>query len=148
MSDITTPRPFRVGDRVRILRPACAVEECTEPFVGTLGTVRRLDRGGNPFVEPDAAPDFEHSWYYQPACLALVDAPAAVVPDAVSVLSATVDPTGAHWITVSVPDGWDDVRPLTARVLSFEGQEYVFTGWNSDRNVAYFRTGLPVARVV
>lgn len=71
---------------------------------------------------------------------------ARIVPESLAVLSADVDPSGVRWLTVGVPNGWDDVRPLTGRVLSFEGREYGFTGWNSDRNVAYFRTGAPVAR--
>lgn len=158
MSDTTTAaiisRPFRVGDRVWILAPADAVEEQTKRFVGTLGTVRGFDDGGDPFVEPDAAPDFAHSWHYRPAYLALADTlrpeskTAAVVPDAVPILSATADCASAHWLTIPVPNGWDDVKTWAGRVLEYAGRRYAYSGWNSDRNVAYFRTGLPVARVV
>jgi hypothetical protein len=37
-----------------------------------------------------------------------------------------------------VPDGWDDVKRLTGRVVLFAGRRFGFTGWNSDRNHAYF----------
>lgn len=72
---------------------------------------------------------------------------ARIVPDTFAVVSEDFDPSGVRWLTVGAPSGWDDVRPLTSRVLEFEGRQYGFTGWNSDRNVAYFRTGAPVARV-
>lgn len=72
---------------------------------------------------------------------------ARIVPDSIAVVLAEVDPAGVRWLTVGVPNGWDDVKPLTSRVLEFEGRQYGFSGWNSDRNVAYFRTGAPVARV-
>ena len=70
-----------------------------------------------------------------------------VVPDSVAVLCAEADPAGVHWLTVSVPRGWDDVVVLTNRVLEYDGRRYAYSGWNSDRNAAYFRTGAPVARV-
>jgi len=72
---------------------------------------------------------------------------ARIVPESLAVMNAEVDLSGAYWLTVGAPNGWDDVKPLTSRVLEFEGRQYGFTGWNSDRNVAYFRTGAPVARV-
>lgn len=43
-----------------------------------------------------------------------------------------------HWLTVPCPQGWDDVRPLTGRVLRFDNRSYIFRGWNSDKNEAYF----------
>lgn len=46
-----------------------------------------------------------------------------------------------HYLELDVPTGWDEVRVLAGKVLEFEGRTYVFTGWNSDRNVCYFRPG-------
>jgi hypothetical protein len=43
-----------------------------------------------------------------------------------------------HWLTIPCPDGWDDVRKITGKVLRFAGKTYVFRGWNSDQNEAYF----------
>jgi hypothetical protein len=43
-----------------------------------------------------------------------------------------------HWLTIPVPNGWDDVRPLTAKVLLFGDRTYAFRSWDSDRNEAYF----------
>lgn len=44
-------------------------------------------------------------------------------------------------LTLEVPAGWDDVKHLHARVITFAGRRFGFTGWNSDRNHAYFAGG-------
>lgn len=49
--------------------------------------------------------------------------------------------------TVPVPNGWDDVKPLVGRVLLVDGVAYGFTGWNSDRLVAYFRRNATIAQL-
>ena len=49
-------------------------------------------------------------------------------------------------LIVPCPAGWDDVLALRAHVLEFEGRTFTFTGWNSDRNVAYFKPGTGFAR--
>lgn len=48
-----------------------------------------------------------------------------------------------HWnITVEIEgDGWK-----MPKVLSFDGKIFGFTGWNSDRNHAYYNTGVELAR--
>lgn len=61
-----------------------------------------------------------------------------------------VRPSGTRpeYLIVSVPNGWDDVSKLTSKVLEFEGRHYGFTGWNSDRNEAYFKSNVAVARIL
>jgi hypothetical protein len=49
--------------------------------------------------------------------------------------------------TLTVPFGWDDVKPLVGRVLVIEGVPYGYTGWNSDRMVAYFKRGGIIGRL-
>ena len=44
-------------------------------------------------------------------------------------------------LEAEVPNGWDDVKNLTNKVLEFDGKTFVFTGWNSDRNVCFFHPG-------
>jgi hypothetical protein len=39
---------------------------------------------------------------------------------------------------VDCPEGWDDVKKLVKKVLTFEGRKFAYTGWNSDRNEAFF----------
>ena len=41
-------------------------------------------------------------------------------------------------ITIAAPRGWDDVKKMTGKVLSFDGRKFTFIGWNSDNNEAYF----------
>lgn len=50
-------------------------------------------------------------------------------------------------LAVSVPNGWDDVKKLTNKVLSYDGRTFLFTGWNSDTNEAFFRASTQVAYV-
>ena len=49
--------------------------------------------------------------------------------------------------TIPVPNGWDEVKPLVGRVLLVDGVAYGFTGWNSDRLVAYFRRNATIAQL-
>jgi hypothetical protein len=52
------------------------------------------------------------------------------------------------WLTVDVPNGWDDVRKICKKILQFEGRNYAFRGWNSDRNEAFFRESTQIAKVI
>lgn len=49
------------------------------------------------------------------------------------------------YLTVSCPAGWDDVKKISRKILVFRGQNYAFTGWNSDRNEAYYRVSENIA---
>lgn len=51
------------------------------------------------------------------------------------------------WLTVEVPNGWDDVKKLTKKVLIFNNERYTFTGWNSDTLRCYFRLTNFVAKI-
>jgi len=55
----------------------------------------------------------------------------------------SVNWNGKIQLIVSVFNGWDDVRELTAKVLTLpnDSRSYVFQGWDSDRNLAYFAPG-------
>ena len=43
-----------------------------------------------------------------------------------------------EFLQIDVPNGWNDVKKISARVLTYDGRDFTFSGWNSDRNVAYF----------
>jgi hypothetical protein len=45
---------------------------------------------------------------------------------------------GREFLTVSCLDGWDDVKKLTKKVLTFEKKKFTFCGWNSDSLECYF----------
>ena len=47
-----------------------------------------------------------------------------------------------EFLTVQVPNGWDDCKKLTNKVLTYEGRKFTWTGWNSDTNLAFFARGL------
>lgn len=43
-----------------------------------------------------------------------------------------------EFLTFFVPNGWDDVKKIVNKVLVFNRKDFVFSGWNSDRNECYF----------
>lgn len=45
-----------------------------------------------------------------------------------------------HYLTIDIPNGYDDVKKLSGKVLRHDGRAYTFTGWNSDRNEMFFRS--------
>lgn len=76
---------------------------------------------------------------------------AVIVADALPILRQfplDVPAEAAQHITLSVPNGWDDVKTLSKKVLCYMDQTFVFTGWNSDSNEIYFRVSTNVARVM
>lgn len=42
------------------------------------------------------------------------------------------------YLTFSVPNGWEDVKKITNKVLVYDGRQFTFTGWHSDYNECYF----------
>lgn len=52
-----------------------------------------------------------------------------------------------EFLTIDVPNGWDDVSKLTKKVLRYEGKTFVFTGWNSDTLKCYFIRSNKVATI-
>jgi hypothetical protein len=53
-----------------------------------------------------------------------------------------------YYLRVSVPDGWNDVKKISKKVLQFEGRNYTFIGWNSDSNLCFFRASHNVAKIL
>lgn len=54
---------------------------------------------------------------------------------------------GIEYLTIDIPNGWDDVAKLTKKVLRYDGKPFVFTGWNSDTLKCYFVRSDEVATV-
>jgi len=55
---------------------------------------------------------------------------------------------GEHWLQIRIPNGWDDVKKISNRVLSFEGRTYVFMSWSSDTYLCHFKATDHVAEIV
>lgn len=64
-----------------------------------------------------------------------------------NLFAVTCSPCGTV-LYVPVPNGWDDVKPLVGRVMEYLGRAYSFSGWNSDRNEAYFKLDNATARLL
>lgn len=72
---------------------------------------------------------------------------ATILPNEIPVSHSVRPSVGREFLTVQCPEGWDDVKKLTNKVLLFEGRKFTFTGWNSDRNEAFFASPIngPIA---
>jgi hypothetical protein len=53
-----------------------------------------------------------------------------------------VSTDGRGWLYIEVPNGWDDVKKISKKVLTYEGRKFLFSGWNSDRNDCFFKEEL------
>ncbi len=49
---------------------------------------------------------------------------------------------GREFLTVDCPEGWDDVKKICNKILLFQNKKFTYTGWNSDRNEAFFARGI------
>lgn len=63
---------------------------------------------------------------------------ATILSDEVAVRHSVRPDVGREFLTISCPNGWDDVKKLTKKVLSFDGRKFTFTGWCSDKNECFF----------
>jgi hypothetical protein len=63
---------------------------------------------------------------------------ATIAPNEISVKFSSRPDMGLDYLTVDCPNGWDDVKKLTKKVLTYEGRKFVWRGWNSDRNECWF----------
>jgi hypothetical protein len=63
-------------------------------------------------------------------------------PSLVEISRHAVTDDGVHWIEIDI-SGWDDVRKTNKRTLIFEGREYGWSCWNSDRMVSVFKSPAP-----
>lgn len=63
---------------------------------------------------------------------------ATLVQNEIPVRHTIREDVNREFLTFSVPNGWDDVKPLANKVLQFDGKKFVFSGWNSDRNECCF----------
>lgn len=63
---------------------------------------------------------------------------ATICKNSVPVVHSVRKDVGREYLTVTCPAGWEDVQPLTGKVLVYDGRKFIFTGWDSDKNEAYF----------
>lgn len=65
--------------------------------------------------------------------------------------SHRVDDSGRSWLYIDIPNGWDDVKKIKDKVLTYGGKKFLWSCWNSDALYCVFREaqgdGLVVARI-
>jgi hypothetical protein len=67
---------------------------------------------------------------------------AKIAPNLIGVKYTLRADLGTAFLEVEAPGGWDDVQKLVGKVLEYDGRNFRYSGWNSDRNVAYFSRSL------
>jgi len=67
---------------------------------------------------------------------------AQILPNEVAVRHSVRPDVDREFLTIDCHNGWDDVKKLTKKVLTFEGRKFTFTGWNSDSCECYFARSL------
>lgn len=63
---------------------------------------------------------------------------ATIAKNKIAVRHSTRPELNREYLNIDCPNGWDDVKKLTRKVLTYGGKDFTFTGWNSDRNECYF----------
>ena len=63
---------------------------------------------------------------------------ASIASNKIKVEYSAVPGDNREFLTFSVPNGWDDVKSIVNKVLVFNRKDFVFSGWNSDKNEVYF----------
>ena len=63
---------------------------------------------------------------------------ATILPNEIPVRYNVREDVQREFLTIDVPNGWDDVKKICKKVLLFDGRKFTFSGWNSDRNECYF----------
>lgn len=73
---------------------------------------------------------------------------ALIVKNAIKITREVIH---AHWnktcIFIDLPEGWDTLKPLTAKILEYKGKNFTFLAWNSDRNEAWFMESEEFAKI-
>ena len=69
---------------------------------------------------------------------------ATVAAKKISVIHEVCADVDREFLRISIPNGWDDVKKLVNKVLTYDGRDFTYSGWNSERNVAYFYRRLAV----
>ena len=72
---------------------------------------------------------------------------ATISKDEISVVYSNRPDINREFLTIDVPNGWDDVAKLSKKVLRYKGNAFVFTGWNSDDLKCYFVRSNEVATI-
>jgi uncharacterized protein YbdZ (MbtH family) len=73
---------------------------------------------------------------------------ATIQPNLVPITPIAREDDGSLWLQIDIPNGWDDVKKICKKVLSFEGHNYVFRSWNSITLKCHFKATEHVAAIV
>jgi hypothetical protein len=52
------------------------------------------------------------------------------------------------WLIIDIPNGWDDVKKISRKVLVYNGLRFTFSAWNSDVMRCYFKHNANIAKIV
>ena len=63
---------------------------------------------------------------------------ATILENELAVEHIVREEVGREFLKFKVPNGWDDVKKVSRKVLEYDGKKFIFSGWNSDHNYCCF----------
>ena len=64
---------------------------------------------------------------------------ATILSNEIAVEHSVRPDVGREFLSFGI-SGWDEVRKLTKKVLTYDGRKFVFSCWNSDRmDIVFYR---------
>ena len=85
--------------------------------------------------------------FHKPSATILHMSTATISKNEIAVVYSNRTDVNREYLTIDVPNGWDDVSKLTKKVLTYDGKKFVFTGWNSDDLKCYFVRSNEIATI-
>lgn len=62
----------------------------------------------------------------------------ATISDEIPVRYYLRQDVGLEFLEFDIPNGWNDVKKVSKKVLVYDGKKFTFSCWNSDKMVCYF----------
>ena len=63
---------------------------------------------------------------------------ASILKNEIEVRYSIRPDVGKEFITFDIPNGWDDVKRISKKILIYDNKKFSFSCWNSDSNYCVF----------
>lgn len=62
-----------------------------------------------------------------------MSATATILPaNEIAVRHSVREEVGKEFLQFDIPNGWEDVKKISKKILTYEGRKFTFSCWNSD----------------
>jgi len=63
---------------------------------------------------------------------------ATISPNEIAVTHSVRPDVDREFLTIDIPNGWDDVKKISKKVLIYDDRKFTFCSWNSDTMKCHF----------